>query len=89
MSFTPIEEKDDMIESEVVDPKNVSIEFSAKMIELADSGKIDVIDVLLEYCEKHNLEYDEICDMMTTKLKHRVREEAVSRNLMKKHKKLF
>ena len=81
MSFTPIEEKDDMIESEVVDPKNVSIEFSAKMI--------DVIDVLLEYCEKHNLEYDEICDMMTTKLKHRVREEAVARNLMKKHKKLF
>ena len=64
------------------------LEFNRHILELSEKGNIGVIDVIVEYCESNDIDYDEINDMLLSKLRHKIKEEAVSRNLMKGHKRL-
>lgn len=65
------------------------LDFNKHILSLAESGKIDAMDVIIEYCEANDIDYDEIGDMVLSKLKSKIRQEAISRNLMKKKKSLY
>lgn len=48
--------------------------------------KTTLFDILLNMCEKHNIEFDSLSKMMSTSLKQKLHAEALELNLLKEKK---
>ena len=64
------------------------VEFSYIIENAANDQKIPCLDAILQYCESTGIEIEIAATLISTKLKSRIREEAMSNNQLKKAAKL-
>lgn len=62
--------------------------FSKKIEEYSILNKIGIMDSIVSYCEKNDMEIEVASSLISQKLKSRLYEEAQSLNLLPKVKKL-
>ena len=71
-------------------PKNTqtSAEFYTKIVKLVEDTKLSYMDAVLHYCDQNNMEPETAAQLVNTKLKAQIREEAEVLNFLPKTAKL-
>ena len=65
-----------------------SNEFYQKINQLVDDTKLSYMDAILHYCDQNGMEPETAAQLVNTKLKAQIREEAEERNFFPKTAKL-
>ena len=65
-----------------------SAEFYTKIIKLVEETKLSYMDAILHYCDQNNMEPETAAQLVNTKLKAQIREEAEVLNFLPKTAKL-
>ncbi len=65
-----------------------SAEFYTKIIKLVEDTKLSYMDAVLHYCDQNNMEPETAAQLINTKLKAQIREEAEVLNFLPKTAKL-
>ena len=65
-----------------------SAEFYTKIINLVEDTKLSYMDAVLHYCDQNNMEPETAAQLVNTKLKAQIREEAEVLNFLPKTAKL-
>tara|TARA_Y100000590_G_scaffold402432_1_gene488189 strand:+ start:207 stop:434 length:228 start_codon:yes stop_codon:yes gene_type:complete len=65
-----------------------SAEFYTKIIKLVEDTKLSYMDAVLHYCDQNNMEPETAAQLVNTKLKAQIREEAEVLNFLPKTAKL-
>tara|TARA_B100001996_G_scaffold153554_1_gene116828 strand:- start:1090 stop:1314 length:225 start_codon:yes stop_codon:yes gene_type:complete len=65
-----------------------SNEFYQKIIQLVDDTKLSYMDAILHYCDQNGMEPETAAQLVNTKLKAQIREEAEELNFFPKTAKL-
>ncbi len=65
-----------------------SNEFYQKIIKLVDDTKLSYMDAILHYCDQNGMEPETAAQLVNTKLKAQIREEAEELNFFPKTAKL-
>ena len=65
-----------------------SNEFYQKIIKLVDDTKLSYMDAILHYCDQNGMEPETAAQLVNTKLKAQIREEAEVLNFLPKTAKL-
>lgn len=58
-------------------------EFSIHIEKIARESNIPCMDVLIDYCEKRQLEVDSVASLISSSLKEKIRVEAQNLNMLK------
>ena len=65
-----------------------SAEFYTKIVKLVQDTKLSYMDAVLHYCDQNNMEPETAAQLVNTKLKAQIREEAEVLNSLPKTAKL-
>ena len=65
-----------------------SAEFYTKIVKLVEDTKLSYMDAVLHYCDQNNMEPETAAQLVNTKLKAQIREEAEVLNFLPKTAKL-
>ena len=65
-----------------------SAEFYTKIVKLVQDTKLSYMDAVLHYCDQNNMEPETAAQLVNTKLKAQIREEAEVLNFLPKTAKL-
>ena len=65
-----------------------SAEFYTKIVKLVEDTKLSYMDAVLHYCDQNNMEPETAAQLVNTKLKAQIREEAEELNFFPKTAKL-
>ena len=65
-----------------------SAEFYTKIVKLVEETKLSYMDAILHYCDQNNMEPETAAQLVNTKLKAQIREEAEVLNFLPKTAKL-
>ena len=65
-----------------------SAEFYTKIVKLVEDTKLSYMDAVLHYCDQNNMEPETAAQLVNTKLKAQIREEAEVLNFRPKTAKL-
>ena len=65
-----------------------SAEFYTKIIKLVEETKLSYMDAVMHYCDLNNMEPETAAQLVNTKLKAQIREEAEELNYLPKSAKL-
>ena len=65
-----------------------SAEFYTKIIKLVEDTKLSYMDAVMHYCDLNNMEPETAAQLVNTKLKAQIREEAEILNFLPKTAKL-
>ena len=65
-----------------------SAEFYTKIVKLVEDTKLSYMDAVLHYCDQNNMEPETAAQLINTKLKAQIREEAEVLNFLPKTAKL-
>ena len=65
-----------------------SAEFYTKIVKLVEDTKLSYMDAVLHYCDQNNMEPETVAQLVNTKLKAQIREEAEVLNFLPKTAKL-
>ena len=65
-----------------------SAEFYTKIVKLVQDTKLSYMDAVLHYCDHNNMEPETAAQLVNTKLKAQIREEAEVLNFLPKTAKL-
>ena len=65
-----------------------SAEFYTKIIKLVEDTKLSYMDAVMHYCDLNNMEPETAAQLVNTKLKAQIREEAEVLNFLPKTAKL-
>ena len=65
-----------------------SAEFYTKIIKLVEDTKLSYMDAVMHYCDLNNMEPETAAQLVNTKLKAQIREEAEELNFFPKTAKL-
>ena len=65
-----------------------SAEFYTKIVKLVQDTKLSYMDAILHYCDQNNMEPETAAQLVNTKLKAQIREEAEVLNFLPKTAKL-
>ena len=65
-----------------------SAEFYTKIIKLVEDTKLSYMDAVMHYCDLNNMEPETAAQLVNTKLKAQIREEAEELNYLPKSAKL-
>ena len=65
-----------------------SSEFYTKIVKLVEDTKLSYMDAVLHYCDQNNMEPETAAQLVNTKLKAQIREEAEVLNFLPKTAKL-
>ena len=65
-----------------------SAEFYTKIVKLVQDTKLSYMDAVLHYCDQNNMEPETAAQLVNTKLKAQIREEAEELNFFPKTAKL-
>ena len=65
-----------------------SAEFYIKIVKLVEDTKLSYMDAVLHYCDQNNMEPETAAQLVNTKLKAQIREEAEVLNFLPKTAKL-
>ena len=68
--------------------KQTSAEFYTKIVKLVQDTKLSYMDAVLHYCDQNNMEPETAAQLVNTKLKAQIREEAEVLNFLPKTAKL-
>jgi hypothetical protein len=58
-------------------------EFSIHIEKIAKESRMNCMDVLIDYCEKRNIEVDSVASLISSSLKEKIRVEAQNLNMLK------
>ncbi len=61
-----------------------STNFQLKIEEIVEMKDISYIEAILEFCDDHDMEYDQVKKLLTTNLKDKIKVCAMNDGLMKK-----
>ena len=65
-----------------------SAEFYTKIVKLVEETKLSYMDAVMHYCDLNNMEPETAAQLVNTKLKAQIREEAEELNYLPKTAKL-
>ena len=65
-----------------------SAEFYTKIVKLVEDTKLSYMDAVMHYCDLNNMEPETAAQLVNTKLKAQIREEAEELNYLPKSAKL-
>ena len=65
-----------------------SAEFYTKIVKLVEETKLSYMDAVMHYCDLNNMEPETAAQLVNTKLKAQIREEAEELNYLPKSAKL-
>ena len=65
-----------------------SAEFYTKIVKLVEETKLSYMDAVMHYCDLNNMEPETSAQLVNTKLKAQIREEAEELNYLPKSAKL-
>ena len=65
-----------------------SAEFYTKIVKLVEDTKLSYMDAVMHYCDLNNMEPETAAQLVNTKLKAQIREEAATLNSLPKTAKL-
>ena len=65
-----------------------SAEFYTKIVKLVEDTKLSYMDAVLHYCDQNNMDPETAAQLVNTKLKAQIREEAEVLNFLPKTAKL-
>ena len=65
-----------------------SAEFYTKIVKLVEETKLSYMDAVMHYCDLNNMEPETVAQLVNTKLKAQIREEAEKLNYLPKTAKL-
>ena len=65
-----------------------SAEFYTKIVKLVEETKLSYMDAVMHYCDLNNMEPETAAQLINTKLKAQIREEAEKLNYLSKTAKL-
>lgn len=78
--FIQIEEVEELMGKQKFKTAN---EFSIHIEKIAKEYKLPVLDVLVDYCQKNDIEVESISSMISTSLKDKLQAEAVNLHLIR------